>query len=289
MIDELRAMAIFAEVVKLGSFRAAAHSLSLSPSVVSYHVSQLEEQTGTALLYRSTRKLSLSHDGEILYAYIQNMMQSALQGLEQINQNDNSPTGNLKITLPSALIKSPITEQITSFAKQYSRVKLNISFVDTREDIIENGIDLAIRAGELPDSSLKAKRVGEIRRKLVCSPEYFASKVEPIAPQNLSTWRWVKLSMLTNQRTFTHRKYENVTVHFEHQLSVNNVEAMTQLCVLGNGLSTPADYQVDELISQKKLVHVLPDWSVEPKPLYAVWPPNVTNNSLVKKLVNHLS
>lgn len=288
MIDELRAMAIFAEVVKMGSFRAAAKSLNLSPSVVSYHISQLEKQVSTALVYRSTRKLSLSSEGEELYKHIQNMMLSAQQGIERITQQENSINGKITITLPTALIKAPITAVIAGFAKQHSNVSLNISYTDKREDLIANGIDVAIRAGELPDSSLKARQIGEIKRLLVCSPSYYQQMPEPIAPQNLQHWQWVKLSMLPSHRVFIHKKYTQAKVEFDHQITVDNVDAMTQMSVLGCGLSTPADYQVEELIKQNKLMHVLPDWQVIPKPIYAVWPANVSEHSLVKRLLNFI-
>ncbi len=285
MIDELRAMAIFAEVVKLGSFRAAAKSLNLSPSVVSYHISQLEQQVGTALLYRSTRKLSLSHEGEILIKHIEAMMHSAQQGLELINSQQAIVKGKLTVTLPTALIKSTVTERISQFAKQYPYVELNLIYSDLREDLLANGIDLAISAGRLSNSTLKAKRIGEITRTLVCQPKLYRSQKQPTLPQHLMSWQWIKLAMLPNFRIFQHPQLGEVKVEFQHQITVNNVEAMLQLALLGHGLATPATYQVTELLAQHQLIQPLPEWHIAPIPLYAVWPNNVTEKSLVKRLI----
>ena len=114
MIDELRAMAIFAETVKQGSFRGAAKVLHLSPSVISHHVSTLEKKVGTALIYRSTRKLSLTHEGEVLYKHASIMLEQAQTGLSKIIPDTLEPTGKLTITMPSVLsrvsLKAPTPE-----------------------------------------------------------------------------------------------------------------------------------------------------------------------------------
>ena len=115
MIDELRAMALFAETIKQGSFRGAAKVLNLSPSVVSYQISQLEQRLGSALIYRSTRKLSLTHEGEVLYTHALQMLDCAQQGLSKVAANAQELTGKLTITLLAALIRSPLNQQIARF------------------------------------------------------------------------------------------------------------------------------------------------------------------------------
>lgn len=285
MIDELRTMAIFAEVIKFGSFRAAAKSLNLSPSVVSYHISQLEEKLGAALIYRSTRKLSLTDKGQVFYHHVLDMLASAQMGLNQIADSKTGLSGKIKITMPTALLNSPFSQKLVNFSQENPNVTLDLTYTDEQENLIANGIDLAIRAGEMPDSALKSKRIGEIERVLVCSPEYYAKHPTPIAPQNLVYWTWVKLSMLKNQRLFTHPKFNAVEVKYQHQISVNSVTVMTQLALMHAGLATPARYSVGTLISQQKLVHVLPDWSLTSIPLYAVWPANATSETLSMQVI----
>ena len=289
MIDELRTMAIFAEVIKFSSFRGAAKSLNLSPSVVSYHISQLEEKLGAPLIYRSTRKLSLTDKGQAFYHHVLDMLACAQLGLNEVSDCKTGFSGKIKISLPTALLQSPFTEKLVNFSQENANVTLDLSYSDEQENLIAKGIDLAIRAGDMPDSSLKAKRIGDIERILVCSPQYFAKHPAPIAPQNLLYWVWIKLSMLKNQRTFTHTKYKSVDVKYQHQITVNSVAAMTQLAIMHAGLATPARYSVESLLAEQKLVHVLPDWTLASIPLYAVWPNNATKQTLTTQIIDLLS
>ncbi|PKH87204.1 LysR family transcriptional regulator [Colwellia sp. Bg11-28] len=288
MIDELRAMAIFAETIKQGSFRAAAKELKLSPSVVSYQVTQLEKSVGTALIYRSTRKLSLTSEGGVLYQYALNMIQAAQQGLNQVAIEKQELRGTLTLTLPSALIKSEISKKISQFSKLHPFLNFKLFYTDDRQDLIHQGIDLAFRAGSMDDSNLKSKRVGEINRKLVCSYDYWKENIPPISPQDLTTWNWIKLDMLPNHRTLVNSAGEKCDIDFESNISVNNVEAMTQLCINGAGIATPPDYLIEKEIENNALVELLPNWQVESIPLYAVWPSNVFQNSSVKHLLEFL-
>lgn len=288
MINELKGMAIFAQVIKKGSFRAAAKELSLSPSVVSYHISLLEKRMGAALIYRSTRHLSLTNEGKRFYHCAEQMMEAAKLGVAQLG-GDVEPFGQLTLSLPTALCQSPLINKIAVFAKHFPKVNLALSFTDNNENIIEKGVDIALRAGELEDSSLKVKKLGVIERMLVCAPVYYATHPVPNTLDDIISWHWIKLKQLPNHRTFCLGKNRSRQVKFAHQVSVDNVEAISYLCQQGLGLATLATYQANPLVSEEKLVHVLPDWKVEPIPIYALWAANVSANSLTKKLLTYLS
>jgi DNA-binding transcriptional LysR family regulator len=288
MINELKAMAIFAEVIEKGSFAAAATALSLSPSVVSYHVSQLEKRIGAALIYRSTRHLSLTAEGELFYQNVSQMMMAAKQGIEQLNTEKIEPTGQLNLSLPSVLCQSPMIGKIADFAKKYPKVKLTIRFDDNRENIIAKGIDIAVRAGVLEDSSLKFTPLGEIKRVLVCTPELYHQYPTPKTIQDIRSWTWIKLEQLANTRRFLSPNKVAEDIVFEHQISVNSVEAMRSFCLQGLGLATLADFQVNELLASQELLQVLPDWEAEAIPLNAIWAANVSATSLTKKLIKFL-
>jgi len=289
MFDKLRAIAIFAETVKQESFSAAAKNLNLSASVVSYQITQLEQELGCVLLYRSTRKLSLTSDGKNLYHYAQQMLSAAEQGLNSLNKEKSQPIGKLSLALPSALTKSPITNKLAKFAKLYPQISLNIQYTDVRQNIIAQGFDLAIRAGEMNDSNLKTKRIGEIKRLLVCSKNYFSKQQKAGNPAELSHWQWIKLSMLPNYRGLIHNNKKEITINFNHQISVDSVEAMTQFCLLGCGVATPPDYLVNEAIKRKELIMLFPQWHVPAIPLYATWPNNHQENNNTRLLIDHLS
>ena len=288
MINDLKAMAIFAEVIKMGSFRAAAKELNLAPSVVSYHISQLEKRVGVALIYRSTRHLSMTCQGELFHRSVVEMLSAARQGIEQLGGSSVEPTGQLKISLPSALANSALNIKLAKFAKRYPKKRLSLSFSDNRENIIEKGIDIAIRAGALEDSNLKSKSLGEIKRLLVCTPEYYNQHDQPQHIDDLAHWHWIKLAQLPNVRKFYDANNQVKELTFSHQVSVDNVSAMSQFCQLGLGLATLGDYQVEDLIKKGQLVHILPHWRAQAIPLNALWAGNVPATSNIKRLLDFL-
>lgn len=289
MIDDLRAMAIFAESIKQGSFRAAAKRLRLSPSVISYHVAELEKRVGTALIYRSTRKLSLTDEGRRLYRHAGDMLASAEQGLAEVRPEGRELRGKLRIAATSALMRSSLNEQIAAFHKRHPKIELQISYSDLQHDLIAEGIDLAVRAGSMKDSSLRSKRIGEIRRRLVCAPEYLEGKNKPEHPRDLKTWEWILLEMMPAHRTLKKTGRANVRLQQNGRICVDSAEAMTQLCLQGLGLATPPDYLTDPEIAAGRLCEVLPDWTVEAMPLYAVWPATPAVNTNSQALIEHLS
>lgn len=287
-MEDLKALAIFAETVQQKSFRGAAGKLGLSPSVVSYHVSQLEKQVGTPLLYRSTRKISLTHKGGILYRHAADMLAAARKGLDEISAHSAAPRGSLTVALPSALTRAPVTSHMAVFCRNHPGIRMTFIYTDVRPDLIEKGIDLAIRAGKMPDSALMSRRIGTVRRRLVASPEYAARHPAPARPEDLCKWQWIKLSMLPNERSLR-RNDETVRVTYDNQVSVDNVEAMTQFCRHGLGLATPPDFLVDGLVRNGELSEILPEWQVDPIPMIAVWPPNSVHEANTRRLLDHLA
>lgn len=287
MINELKAMAIFAEVVKNGSFKKAAKRLALSPSVVSYHITQLEKKTGSALLYRSTRKLTLSHEGEVFYQQVLQMLAAANKGMNLLAENQSEPTGKIKLSLPTALSHSPINNVISEFAAKHPKVIINLHFSDSNSNNIDEKIDLIIRAGHPEDSDLKASQLGVLERILVCAPSYYQKHLPPTAPTDLTTWQWLKLEQLSNKRIFSSPSTSQ-EVTFNSQITVNSVEAIYQYCLRGNGLAVLTKSQVNADIESGKLISVLPNWQVESLPLYALWPNNIKEKSITKRLLSSL-
>lgn len=288
MINELKAMAIFVEVINRGSFRAAARALDLSPSVVSYHISSLEMRVGTALLYRSTRKLSLTSDGTLFFQKVKEMMLAAEQGLSLLSDHQQQPMGSVSVSLPSALSRSLVNQKLAEFAITYPKINLRLNYSDNQQDLVGKGVDLAIRAGSLKDSTLKSRSFGAIERCLVCSRSYLEGKAIPSHPDELSDWDWIALDQLSAQRVFIKDPSETFTVSYKKKFVVDSVEAMSQFCQVGLGLATLADYQARRLIEDGDLVSLLPDWTIESIPLHLVWPENVSELSATKRLIRFL-
>lgn len=288
MIDELRILAIFAKVVEGGSFRSAAAELKLSPSVVSHHVAQLEERLGVALLYRSTRRLSLTYEGEKLFISAKAMLLAAEKGLNSIAYHVTEPIGKLNLTVPAMLTKSPLVRDIAAFAKSFPKVEISISFSDIQHDLIREGIDLAIRIGNLKDSTLKAKKFFTLRRKLVVAPTLMKEHKSPRRPEDLHKWGWIGLKMRPNTKKLIDQKGKTHLINFEPRIIVDSMDAVCQLAIAGLGLATPPDFLVAEDINRGYLVELLPQWQAESLPVYFVWPPNASKESLTFRLMAFL-
>lgn len=288
MIDELRALAIFAKVVEAGSFRSAANELKLSPSVVSHHVAQLEERLGVALLYRSTRQLSLTFEGKKLFESAKSMLLAAENGLNSVTHQASEPSGKLNLTVAAFLTRSTLVRDIAAFAKVFPKVALSINFSDVQQDVIREGIDLAIRVGDLKDSALKAKKLFDMKRKLVVSSDFMTNREIPHSPKDLIQWEWIGLKMRPNTKELINQSGKTFLIDFEPRIIADSVDAVCQLAIAGLGLATPPSFLVAEDISQGYLVEPLPDWHVESLPVYAVWPPNASKESLTFKLIAFL-
>ena len=288
MIDELRAMVVFAKTVETGSFRAAARALGVSPSVVSHHLTHLEARLGVALLYRSTRSLSLTPGGQTLIEHARIMLAAAENGLNAIAQRSAEPAGSLSLTLPAFLARSPLIDGIAAFARAHPKVSLALDFSDVRQDLIGEGIDLAIRIGPLADSGLKSKRLFAIDRCLIASPALVASRSAAQTPGDLIDWPWIGVRMRANQRTLTNAAGEQRRVDFDPAIVVNSIDAARQLALAGIGLATPPTFLVDEDLRQGRLLEPLPGWRVSSLGAYAVWPANTTRASLTYRLIGFL-
>ena len=288
MLDQLRPMAVFARTVETGSFRAAAKALKLSPSVVSHHVGQLEERLGVALLYRSTRSLSLTPDGEKLFGAARAMLEAAEAGLDAMSGQSSAPTGELRMTAPAVLAAGTLIDDIAAFSQQFPKVQLSLNFTDQRRDLIGDGIDVAIRMGWLEDSALKAKKLQMVKRVLIAAPHYVANRKPPRRPTDLADWDWLQLKQVRHESTFTNTRGASQRLEFTPKLLVDNAVALYRLSRAGLGLAMLPDFLADDDIGQGRMIEVLPAWKLEPLSVYAVWPPNAPRDGLTARFVNFL-
>ena len=289
MLHQLRQIAVFAKVVDHGSFRSAAKALSLSPSVVSHHVAELEKQLGKALLYRSTRKLTLTSDGERLLTSAQAMLSAAEQAIADITDYSDEPSGELKLTVPAVHAQSDLIDKITAFNQTYPKIHLTIDFSDLRREVIGEGIDLAIRVGWLKDSSLKARKLDEVERWLVAAPVFLESRKMPSTPNDMADWPWIEFSPAPKKPEFEKAGEEPQKLTFEPSISVNDAHALYSLCKAGAGLAILPQYLVEKGIESGELLRLLPDWTTYSVGVWAVWPPNAPKNGLTKRLVDFLA
>lgn len=168
------------------------------------------------------------------------------------------------------------------------KVELLINFSDIQQDLIREGIDLAIRIGNLKDSALKSKRLFTMERKLVVAPDLMSHYKIPKRPQDLLKWDWIGLKMRPNNKKLVNSKNKTYIINFEARIIVDSMDAVCQLAIAGLGLATPPAFLVSEDIQRGYLVEPLPEWQPESLPVYVVWPPNASKESLTYKFISFL-
>lgn len=284
----LYGIAIFRTVIDEGSFRGAAKAVGLTNSVVSHHVAKLEEALGVTLLYRSTRKLSLTHQGQILYDAARQALMTTEQALDSISGEMEHPVGALRITMPGFMPEPAFEKSILDFASRYPGMALSLHYLDRPADLIAEGYDLGFRVGALPDSSLKAKKLREVPRKLVAAPELFAGQQVPKTPDDLKELDFIALAGTPENVTLRKGKRVIEIVPERHRIEVNTIYAALPAARAGLGLIRLPLPMCEEDLKVGRLIEVLPDWPPPTIPLYAVWPGDARRNSLTRRLLDFI-
>lgn len=290
MLDQLRSLAVFARVAELGSFRAAARSLALSPSVVSHHVSALEHRLALPLLYRSTRRLALTPDGEKLLSFARDMVDAAARGLDSLSGRGESAQGTLRLTAPAFLAETALCGDLAAFSGAHPNVDLSVSFSDAPRDLLRDGFDLALRIGRLADSTHKTRKLAEMRRRLVASPRYLRQRRLPRTPRDLKTWDLIHLSSRPPEITLHSPRTKKPTkVALAPRISVDSAAAMRELVRSGLGIAALPDVLIAAEIERGHLVEILPGWLPQRFGVYAVWPSNPQRAGLTQRFIDFMA
>lgn len=280
MIDHLRKMAVFVHVVDAGSFRGAADNLGLAPSRMSETVSDLENHLGVTLLYRSTRKISLTEEGKILYAKSRKMLDAAESGLDAINLRSGEPVGELRVSAPAFVTQTGLMENIAEFVSQYPRVELLLNFSDRPRDLLQEGFDIAIRAESFASGDYLSQSIGETNRILVASPKYLASLPPLNTPNDLEECKWIRYEMRESATDLISKNGETVSIFGKSTVMVDSADALREFAILGLGVTPLPEHMARRGIEHKELVQLLPDWELYPLRLHATWPDRTRTNSL---------
>jgi len=290
MIDRLRQLAIFAKTIDHGSFRGAARDLRLSPSVVSHHISQLEEHLGIALLYRSTRKLKLTPDGERLLAATRNMLDAIEGELLELAVSGSEPSGELRLTAPSVLSKSHFTDMIAKFLSAHPRVRLSVDFSDERRNIIDDGLDIAIRMAVKSKRPANSRLLFRVKRKLIASPAYIEARAPPKEPLDLRQWDWLELSPVRNLPAKFYKSDTEQIVHRKPpQCSCNDAQGVYRLARAGAGVALVPEFLATDDLDNGTIQFVLPEWEPDSLEVFAVRPSNAPKHGLIDLLINELT
>jgi DNA-binding transcriptional LysR family regulator len=292
MLPKLKSLAVFAKVAETGSFSAAANVLGISAPVVSQHISQLEETLDTALIYRSTRSLTLTEAGQRLSMHAQNMLDAAETGLEELQSVMESPRGKLSIAVPSFLAAPKFTAIFAGFMDKYPDISLEISYSIDRHNLNESGYDLAIQAGDISDSNFMVRKIAEGHGCLFASPDLVEKLGHVRVPKDIFDKGYSFICEIGWSDMELHKRDGSGEVYrsdVDSRFWCDNGEAKKQMALLGRGITwLPEMYVTQELLAGK-LVRILPGWTSEQVNVYAVWPKNAGSRSLTRLFLSFMS
>ncbi len=272
-MDQLKRMAVFAEVVAAGSLTAAARRLGMTPSAVSQHLRQLEGALGLALLHRSTRKLTLTEAGARFIDGCTAMVAAARAADQALARHRDEPEGELRIAAPIGF--GGLLAQALAPLRSYPRLSLQLLLDDALVDLIDARVDIALRAGSLPDSSLVARKLGSMAAQMCAAPAYLAERGWPGVPQDLAAHDWLggRPSSAGSQTLVLHSDAgETAAVLVTSRVQASQVTALHALCVAGWGISVVVSDDDRRALADGRLVPVLPQWHLPDLPVYAITP-----------------
>jgi LysR family transcriptional regulator, regulator for bpeEF and oprC len=278
-MDKFVAMQTFVRVVEAGTFTKAADSLALPKPTVTRLVQQLEQQLHTKLLNRTTRRVTVTADGAAYY-------DRALRLLGELEELESSmasakaaPRGRLRIDVGAAVGEMLLIPALPRFYARYPDIRIDLGVSDRPVDLIGENVDCVLRAGEITEQSLVARRIGEFHTILCASPEYLQRHGVPRHPDDLASPRHALINYFSHRTGQPHtwklaRDGEQVDVAGRHLLSVNNSVAASAAGLAGLGIFMTTTFEAQQHIDAGRLRPVLLDWCCETFPIFVVYPPN---------------
>jgi DNA-binding transcriptional LysR family regulator len=270
-MDRLEAMSILVAAVEAGSLSAAARRLGMPLATVSRKVSELEAHLRTRLLNRTGRRLTLTDAGQSYVAACRRILEQVDEAERAAAGEFSAPRGELIVTAPIVFGRLHVLPVVLDFLRAYPDIAVRLSLADHVINLLEEHVDVALRIGALPDSSLTATRVGAIRRVVCASPAYLAVRGVPATPQDLAGHDCIAFEGLSGPVwSFTQRKAQT-TVAIRARLTVNTAEAAVDAAVAGVGLTRVLSYQAAPARRAGTLALALVDFEPEPSPVHLVY------------------
>ncbi|MBU0780546.1 MAG: LysR family transcriptional regulator [Alphaproteobacteria bacterium] len=260
--DSLRLFVAAAERLNIS---AAGRSLGLAPAMASARLAKLEHELGAELLHRTTRKVSLSQEGEAFLPYAREILAQSEAGRAALGLNAAEPSGTLRFAAPSSFAQLHIMPLLPAFHAKYPKITLDLRLSDTRFDLIEGSFDLALRSAPLEDSSLRGRKLADDWRILCAAPGYLARHGTPQRPQDLPGHAFLAWAN-TAPRTLIHSAGQHATFD-PNQMNCCSIfddgTSQRVATVAGGGLSINSQWSVTKDLAAGRLVHILPDWRLD--------------------------
>lgn len=270
---DLNSIRIFVTVAQFESITRAGRSLGMPPSTVSRRLSELEAELGVSLLKRTTRRISLTAQGRDYFSQCQEPLNLLQEAERVLTQAQKKPEGLLRITVPVIFGREPFLDFMSAFQKDHPAIRLDLFITNVFVDLIAENFDVAIRFGELQDSSIVAKRLGRSVRYVVATPEYLKGCPLPTDPSDLKGHDCVMLNARDKETDWDlvcGRK--KVSVRVSGSISSRDFDSVSGFVRRGHGIGLLPSTYCDEPIARGKLVRLLPQWASPPVSLFAVYP-----------------
>ncbi|TCT16475.1 LysR family transcriptional regulator [Bibersteinia trehalosi] len=273
-MDRIQALQIFARTVESGSFTKAADQLNLHISVVSKGIKYLETQLGSRLLNRTTRKLALTAEGEVFYEKCQTLLAELENTFQDLSGSAQQAVGKLRIDMPPSLVNF-VMSRLPEFHRQYPDIQLVVSASDKVQNLIDEGLDCAIRMGELDDAGYIARRLGDLPMVLCAAPRYLSEFGSPKTLDDLEHHRAIHYFSDKHRKIMPWRFEQggnDVGMKIPCVMSVNDSNVLLQAVLAGFGISYMSCMLADPYLENGSLVKVLPDYHKPSRPVWLVYP-----------------
>ncbi len=289
-MDKFQEMASFVAVVEAGSFVGAAEAIGLSKAAVSRHVAELEQRLGARLLHRTTRRLSLTDDGQLFFARAKEMLAAVDETESEISSRSGEPGGMLRINAPLSFGIMHLAPLWGRFAQLYPKVSLDIELSDRVVDLVEEGYDLAVRITNLANSQLVSRQLATTRMVACASPEYLAQHGTPAHPSDLARHEVISYSYFAarNEWTFTAADGGQVAVRTHARIHANNGDTCRAVALEHQGVILQPDFIVADDLRRGALVELLPAWRTLTLGIHAVYPSRKHLPIKTRRLVDFL-
>ncbi|MGO4743298.1 LysR family transcriptional regulator [Serratia quinivorans] len=276
-MDKFSAIRSFIQVVETGAFTRAAESLGLPKSTVTRQIQALENELGVKLLYRSSRRLSLTEQGEVYYKGAHALLMQAERLDNSVSATGATWRGQLRVEMPGALAYCLLIPRLADFMNRYPDLQIITSVGNRTSNLIENQIDCVIRIGSLRDDSLIARSLGTLPMAVCAAPGYLEKNGKPEHPVELLQSHLIQIRSPQTGRNFEHqlvKDNESFAIQGPFQISVNDAYAALCAARAGLGIVTTYAFLVKEALKAGELVSLFDSWKVDESPVHIAWPEN---------------
>lgn len=288
-LPDFEAWAIFACVVEHRSFSGAASAIGVSKATVSKAIARLEAQLGTALFHRTSRRLTLTDSGTALAERAGRILAEARAAEEAAIDSAKAPSGLVRIAAPITFGIRFVADAIADLIAEHPGIQVDLRLSDARVDIVADGFDIALRIADLPDSSLRARRLAPIKARVVAAPAYLAQHGTPRHPADLAHHACFLYANAIGAWQFRKADGEEAAVRPAGPLTTDNGDAMMPALLAGLGIARLPDFIIDRELADGRLVEILGDWSPTNVALHLLTPPSTLRPARVELVIDFLS